>query len=150
VCRYPAVFGACFFFWPAVWLMVIENANTDLEMRRHNWRVHGEKGRKPGYVPAVPCCALLCPAVPCCALPMYKLSRRIPDMYQLMPMCSALIMACQLIATSCCGHCQSSAHQSWSVCHGSVCHGSVLDLHHWMQWEETSSAGSACPTIQQQ
>ncbi|KAA6425226.1 MAG: hypothetical protein FRX49_04721 [Trebouxia sp. A1-2] len=46
---YPAVFGACFFFWPGVWLMVIENANTDLEMRRHNWRVHGEKGRKPGF-----------------------------------------------------------------------------------------------------
>ena len=34
--------------------MVIENANTDLEMRRHNWRVHGEAGRKPGYAPAVP------------------------------------------------------------------------------------------------
>jgi len=48
--------------------MVIESANTDLEMRRHNWRVHGEKGRKPGYAPAVPCCALLCHAVPCCAL----------------------------------------------------------------------------------
>ncbi|DBB09931.1 hypothetical protein WJX82_004984 [Trebouxia sp. C0006] len=46
---YPAVFGACFFFWPGIWLMVIENANTDLEMRRHNWRVHGEKGRKPGF-----------------------------------------------------------------------------------------------------
>ena len=48
--RYPTVFGACFFFWPGVWLMVIENANTDLEMRRHNWRVHGEKGKRPGYV----------------------------------------------------------------------------------------------------
>ena len=30
--------------------MVIENANTDLEMRRHNWRVNGEKGKCPGYV----------------------------------------------------------------------------------------------------
>jgi len=80
--------------------MVIENANTDQEMRRHNWRVHGEKGRKPGYAPAVPCCALL----------VYKLSRCIPGLHQpmLLPMCSALIMACHLIATSCCGR---SSHQ---------------------------------------
>ena len=45
---YPDVFGACFFFWPGVWLLVVENANTDLEMRRHNWEASGRKGKRPG------------------------------------------------------------------------------------------------------
>lgn len=46
---YPDVFGACFFFWPGVWLLVVENANTDLELRRHNWEALGRKGKRPGY-----------------------------------------------------------------------------------------------------
>jgi len=45
---YPDVFGACF-FWPGVWLLVVENANTDIDMRRHNWEASGRKGRRPGY-----------------------------------------------------------------------------------------------------
>ncbi len=46
---YPDVFAACFFFWPGVWLLVVENANTDLEMRRHNWEAGGKQGKQPGY-----------------------------------------------------------------------------------------------------
>ncbi|DBA68346.1 hypothetical protein WJX79_000840 [Trebouxia sp. C0005] len=46
---YPDVFAACFFFWPGVWLLVVENANTDLEMRRHNWEAGGRQGKRPGY-----------------------------------------------------------------------------------------------------
>jgi len=46
---YPDVFAACFFFWPGVWLLVVENANTDLEMRRHNWEAGGKQGKRPGY-----------------------------------------------------------------------------------------------------
>lgn len=46
---YPDVFGACFFFWPGVWLLVVENANTDIDMRRHNWEAGGRKGKRPGY-----------------------------------------------------------------------------------------------------
>lgn len=47
---YPNVFAACFFFYPGVWLLVVENANTDIEMRRHNWEAQGRQGRKPGCV----------------------------------------------------------------------------------------------------
>ena len=46
---YPNVFAACFFFWPGVWLLVVENANTDLDLRRHNWEANGRKGKRPGY-----------------------------------------------------------------------------------------------------
>ena len=45
---YPNVFAACFFFYPGVWLLVVENANTDIEMRRHNWEAQGRQGKKPG------------------------------------------------------------------------------------------------------
>lgn len=45
---YPDVIAACVFFWPGVWLLVVENANTDLELRQHNWEAGGRKGKKPG------------------------------------------------------------------------------------------------------